>query len=181
MLAVLAKFTLYPILALIFRTRVHGKRPKLKGPALVAVNHISRVDGILISHLFTLKRLKFMVIKTIFRKPLHGFFSSLMGMYPAEGYGSSLELLDKGETVVIFPEGTRSPYEIKPFQPGVIVLAMESGVPIYPIRIHRPLSFARRTEVTFGEPIYYEKPPHALTPALLREKAEELRQIIKAL
>lgn len=181
MLAVIAKFTLFPCLALIFRARIHGKRPKLKGPAIIAVNHISRVDGILISHLFTLKRLKFMVIKTIFRKPLHGFFSRLMGMYPAEGYDSSLKLLDKGETIVIFPEGTRSPYEIKPFQPGAIVLAMESGAPIYPVRIHRPLSYTKRTDVTFGEPIYYEKPTHALTPALLKEKAEELRQIIKTL
>ncbi len=43
----------------------------------------------------------------------------------------------EGLTIVMFPEGTRSPDgQLQPFKKGAFVLAISSGVPILPVSIH---------------------------------------------
>ena len=175
MLALIAKLTAYPALALIFRPRRHGKKPRIKGPAIIMYNHISRVDAIIISHLFSARRLWFMAKKTIFRTRWRVFASRLVGMYPASGTQSSVDLLRRGKTIAITPEGTRSPGGVGPFRTGIVVIAMQSGAPIIPVRIHSTFSFRRPTDITFGDPIYLSEPEGGLTREALESAAEELR------
>ncbi len=76
--------------------------------------------------------------------------------------------LDRGDGLLIFPEGTRSVTgELQPFKIGVAVLAMERNVPIVPVHIHRAYELFRkgqrfvrpgRITVTFGRPIFPPRP-----------------------
>ena len=54
-----------------------------------------------------------------------------------------VDLVDLGWSVLIFPEGTRSPNgELQPFKAGAGLLAVELGIPVVPIQIsglHRVL------------------------------------------
>src|SRR6185437_895204 len=46
------------------------------------------------------------------------------------------EAMDNGYSVLIFPEGTRSPdAKLHPFRPGIGLLAQQSGVPVLPIAL----------------------------------------------
>lgn len=73
------------------------------------------------------------------------------------------ELLADGFSVLIFPEGKRTERgEIKPFQPGVGMMASRLGVPVVPVRLegvdrvlHHTWKMARpgRVKVTFGAPL----------------------------
>ena len=46
------------------------------------------------------------------------------------------EAMDRGYSVLIFPEGTRSPDgELHPFRPGIGLLAQQSRVPVVPVAL----------------------------------------------
>lgn len=74
------------------------------------------------------------------------------------------EALARGDGLLIFPEGTRSVTgALQPFKIGVSVLALERGVPVVPVHIHRTYDLLRKGQrivrpgaatVTFGKPIY---------------------------
>ena len=73
------------------------------------------------------------------------------------------ELLGAGQSVLIFPEGKRTDRgEIKPFQPGVGMIASRLGVPVVPVRLegldkilHHSWRFPARGRgrVIFGAPM----------------------------
>jgi long-chain acyl-CoA synthetase len=74
-------------------------------------------------------------------------------------------LLDDGWSLVVFPEGTRSPDgEIAPFRPGIGLMALELDVPIVPVRLRgahnawpKGRALPRRGSVTieFGRPLRF--------------------------
>jgi 1-acyl-sn-glycerol-3-phosphate acyltransferase len=75
----------------------------------------------------------------------------------------ALSLLDRGELVCIFPEGTRSEDgDLSAAQPGAAMIAAKAGVPLIPVAIHgtweampRNARWMRpaRISLTFGPPI----------------------------
>ncbi|HSR69068.1 MAG TPA: AMP-binding protein [Acidobacteriota bacterium] len=98
------------------------------------------------------------------------FFSSFLNVIPLEREETSLaglrlvkSILETGEPILIFPEGTRSVTgEIQGFKPGLGLMALELDVPIIPVYIKGTYqampkgSFLPRTgevEVYFGPPI----------------------------
>jgi long-chain acyl-CoA synthetase len=53
-----------------------------------------------------------------------------------ESFGYAGELTDRGESILIFPEGELTPDgEIAAFRPGIGLLASRLGVPVVPMRI----------------------------------------------
>lgn len=79
---------------------------------------------------------------------------------------SAEEALRRGERLILFPEGTRSPDgRLLPFKRGVAVLASRTGVPIYPLVVEGTrLVLPKKTlvgrpgavTVTFGAPFTLE-------------------------
>jgi 1-acyl-sn-glycerol-3-phosphate acyltransferase len=52
------------------------------------------------------------------------------------GFKTVLSMLRGGETLIVFPEGTRTPNgQLQPFQPGFCALARRSGATIVPVAI----------------------------------------------
>lgn len=82
---------------------------------------------------------------SLFRIPFLGWAMSRIGYIPIErespkkAYKSMLQAAEKvknGISVMIFPEGTRSPDgHLQPFKKGVFLIALKSQAPILPITI----------------------------------------------
>jgi long-chain acyl-CoA synthetase len=94
--------------------------------------------------------------------------------------------LRRGDGLLIFPEGTRSPSgELQPFKIGVAVLCVELGVPIVPVHIHRAFDLLPKGKrfvkpgsivVRFGEPI---GPPAVSEDDDRHEKFRELAAAVE--
>ena len=113
-------------------------------PYVVVSNHESFADILLISHLPW--EMKWLSKAELFRIPILGWLMHLAGDVPVKrGFGPSAieaiarcrEILAQRVSVMIFPEGTRSPTaELLPFKDGAFRLAIDAGVPILPLALH---------------------------------------------
>jgi 1-acyl-sn-glycerol-3-phosphate acyltransferase len=110
---------------------------------VMVANHNSLVDIFVLFRLFT--HFKWVSKIENFRIPCIGWNMWLNGYVPLRrGDRESVlrmlarceTLLREGNSVMLFPEGTRSKTgELKPFKPGAFELAIRTGVPVLPIAI----------------------------------------------
>lgn len=108
---------LRPYLRLRYRPRVSGRdRVPSTGPVLLASNHLSSLDTILIPS-FTPRRVQFLAKASLFSSRLGGWFFRQVGAIPVHRQASSAaqaaldagrEVLAAGSVFAIFPEGSRS-------------------------------------------------------------------------
>ncbi len=112
-------------------------------PYVAVANHESYADIFLLCYLPW--EMKWLAKKQVFRIPVMGWHMWLAGDVPlVRGNRSSAvgalakcrDRLAKRVSVMIFPEGTRSPTdELLPFKDGAFALAVEAQVPVLPIAI----------------------------------------------
>jgi 1-acyl-sn-glycerol-3-phosphate acyltransferase len=140
-----------------------------KGAAILAANHASFLDPILIG-MRARRPVRFLVAAEFYEDPrLHALLRSL-GAIPVGGdsgmirsFRHILEVIRRGGLVGIFPEGgiTRDG-AMKPFRAGAALLALQMGVPVVPIHmggtfhaLPRDAKWPRFVPVTlhFGKPI----------------------------
>ncbi len=130
-----------PLFGGLYRCRARGaEHLPYDGPAIVIIDHKSNVDPIVIGMIFD-RPLRYMAKIELFRwRPLAWLITTL-GAFPIErGAGdrdalrTSLEVLARGEVLLMFPEGTRfRDEEVHPFLPGVGMIALRSGAPVVPM------------------------------------------------
>lgn len=121
------------------RVRVRGLEKLGPGPYIFTPNHQSHFDiAALLGYLPGIVR--FAAKREMFAEPILGAVLRTMGMIPVDRDDSeaSIERLKRlplqGSSIVIFPEGTRSPDgTLLPFKKGAFVSAITLGVPIVPI------------------------------------------------
>ncbi len=114
-----------------------------KGPFIVASNHVSHVDPVVVGVACKTSQLTFMAKKELFDIPIVGPWVKAVGCIPVErdsgSYGSlkkAVKMLKEGGSIGIFPEGRRSPDgTLKKPHPGIGLLAVKSGAPIVPIYV----------------------------------------------
>lgn len=114
-----------------------------RNPYVAVSNHESYADIFLISHFPW--EMKWLSKIEIFRIPVMGWMMRMANDIPLvrgkrESVLSALagcrDRLAKRVSVLIFPEGTRSPTEeMLPFKDGAFRLAIDAGVPILPIAV----------------------------------------------
>lgn len=113
------------------------------GPYIICANHTSFIDSFCIYFVFS-NYFVFTGKKEIEKWPLfHIFYTSGMNIVvdrgSVAGSYSALkrmtEELQKGNSLAIFPEGTRSenPPKLAPFKSGAFALAIQAQVPIIPV------------------------------------------------
>jgi 1-acyl-sn-glycerol-3-phosphate acyltransferase len=141
------------------------------GPAVVASNHPSYLDPLLLS-LQIDRRIRFMAWDALFKVPLLGSLIRAFGAFPVdvqrgkgrEAYERAKSLVLAGEVVGIFPEGkrSRSGWMEEKLREGAARLAWETGAPLVPATItgafrawpyHQALPSPARIRVRFHEPI----------------------------
>jgi 1-acyl-sn-glycerol-3-phosphate acyltransferase len=129
----------------LWKFRYSGTMPAdPRRPYVVVSNHESFTDILLISHLPW--EMKWLSKAELFRLPVMGWLMHLAGDIPLKrGFGPSAieaiakcrEALANRVSVMIFPEGTRSPTaDMLPFKDGAFRLAIDAGVPILPLAVH---------------------------------------------
>jgi 1-acyl-sn-glycerol-3-phosphate acyltransferase len=147
---------------------VKGNIPE--GAALIAANHTSYLDPVIVSVSFP-EEIHFLAKKSLFSNPLFGSFIRNLNAHPISGDGKDMavfravtEILNNGQKVLLFPEGKRSfDGELEPLKQGVALMSVRNHVPIIPCWIegslkawprHKKLPhlFGKVTCI-FGEPL----------------------------
>jgi 1-acyl-sn-glycerol-3-phosphate acyltransferase len=190
-----------PVFAAAFRLEVEGKEliPK-KGPGILAANHRSYLDVPMLG-MVTRRQLHFMAKAELWERRFSRWFCDVMGSFPVRrgeadraALERSLELLNAGELLGLFPEGTRQEGPvIQHCQMGVAYLAQKTGSPVVPVAItgsDRAMGLGAsvprpaKIRVRVGTPLDLSMP--GTRPRLAREKATaqlraELQQLYDAL
>ncbi len=160
-----------PPLKLWFNWRLEGlERVPAEGPLIVAGNHLSYLDPLAHS-LFVVRagrRPRFLAKAELFENPFLRVVLRGAGQIPVRrGTGdqtsleAAAEALERGEVVVVYPEGT-STTEHPDFSPmrgktGAVRLSLMTGVRILPVATWGGQYVWRRTgkrSFTFGRPIW---------------------------
>ncbi len=155
-----------------FRALNRNNFPK-SGGALVCSNHQSNLDPPLVGHCCP-RRLNYLARKTLFKSFLLRWIIEFLDAIPLDKQGmgiagikETMKRLKREEMVLIFPEGTRtSDGELKKLQPGFLVIARRTKVPLVPVGIDgafqswpRGGKFPRPSKivVSVGEPIMFDE------------------------
>jgi 1-acyl-sn-glycerol-3-phosphate acyltransferase len=127
-------------------------------PYVAVANHESFADIFLISHLPW--EMKWLSKEAIFRIPVMGWMMQMAGDIAVERDRASSrtqaldacrDRLSKGVSVIILPEGTRSPDgTLLPFHPGAFLLAVEMGLPILPMVLAGTRDALPKGSLVFG-------------------------------
>jgi 1-acyl-sn-glycerol-3-phosphate acyltransferase len=152
------------------RTTIIGKHniPK-SGAFLLAPIHRSNIDTPLAAAV-TRRRMRFMGKDSIWKFRPIGWIVSALGAFPVtrgsadrEALKRCIEVLQAGEPLVLFPEGTRQSGPIvMPLFDGAAYVAIKAGVPIIPVGIGgservmpkgSKMIYPRKCVVIIGKPI----------------------------
>ena len=140
----------------IFPTRIVGRENlrKVKGGKIVASNHFSNFDGVLLVVFFypyTFAR-KFLAKVELAKKKFFAFVLRSFGAIfinrkslDVKAMREAVSTLKKGKTLIMFPEGTRNKEgaeDTKDLKGGVIFFAQKADATIVPVTfLHRPRPF----------------------------------------
>ena len=181
------RFFAKPALVVYFRLarRGHGLIPK--GGVILASNHRSFLDPFVLGTCLP-RPIYFMAKQEIFKNPFVGWLLNCLGAFPVKRGESDEEatktaraLLERGEAVVIFAEGTRIRRgSLGRPRRGVGRLALESGAPVVPIAVSGS-EHARRgwrirpvkVHLRFGAPLTFPRVDNP-SPFLAGEVTERI-------
>src|SRR4051794_4287903 len=139
----LVRGVLQPFFHVYFRlSRIGREHIPAEGPVILASNHRSFLDPFVIAVMA--RRPIYFVAKQelFFNRPIAWLLGAL-GAFPIDRHGgdegamaTARAILDRGDGVLIFPEGTRTrPGALGRPKRGVGRLALESGAPVVPIAV----------------------------------------------
>nr|MBU6203078.1 1-acyl-sn-glycerol-3-phosphate acyltransferase [Acidobacteriota bacterium] len=171
-----------------FRYSVSGREHlPTSGPYIIAPIHRSNIDTPLASFV-TRRRVRFMGKDSLWKHAPIGKIFTVLGGFPVTRGSADLEalrrcvaVLDGGEPLVMFPEGTRQHGpQVHPLFEGPAYVALKRGVPIVPVGIGgsenvmrkgSKMIWPRKCHITIGSPITVE---HGGTGRVDRQRMTEI-------
>jgi len=179
---------LQPLFLVYFRIgRIGREHLPRRGPLLLASNHRSFLDPFCIGMLVR-RPVYYMAKRELFQKRWQAWLLVRLGAFPvdrgtgdAEAMETARAILQRGDCVVIFPEGTRvRPGPLGNPRRGIGRLALETGAPVAPVAVIgteevrrgwriRP----RRVRIRVGRPLRFPRPERA-TPSLAAGVTERI-------
>lgn len=175
----------------LFRVTEHGRDRLPEGPCLLAVNHLSNLDGplvvALLSHTCALAK------DELYHGPL-GWFLDHVGQIPVDrsiadvhAVKRCLQVLQSGYRLAVFPEAHRGEGNFTIFRPGVAYLGMVTGLPVVPVALFGTRPYAAhvstlpargdRVDVVYGRPIPMQRVPWPRRPAAVDAEARRLQAL----
>lgn len=172
-------WTLYWIIRTLFfvyfRVRVTGLNncPK-DGAVIVVANHRSGFDPPMVGAILR-RPVHFMTKVELWSYPLLPLVFKYVQAYPVrrgrpdrQAIRHSLEILHRGEIIVLFPEGHRTETgDLQEARAGAVYLAQKTGCQLLPIGIAGRYGFRRTIRYEIGEPF-------RLDPDMDRKEAQRL-------
>ena len=130
----------------------HRERLPMQGPAVIVANHNSNLDALLLMALYPLRKLPILrpaaAVDYFLTDPVRRFVAErIIRILPVERGGAKAgrdpltgcyDALDRGEIVIIFPEGSRGePERLQDLKRGIAHIAKaRPGTPFTPIFMH---------------------------------------------
>lgn len=186
-------------LALLSGMRVHVRNKEKvfrNGPVIIVANHQSMFD-IPVFYSFLDTEFRWMAKASLFKIPFVGWGMSGAGYIPVErgdrkkameSLFKAAERIQAGASVIIFPEGTRSPdpdQGMLPFKKGGFVLAKKAEVHIQPVtiwgayHIMPPKQKGKFIQRIFPGPVHVEVHDH-IAPETYRDMShDELMDLVR--
>ena len=125
------------------------------GPLIVVSNHLAQSDPSFIGAAIP-RRPRFLAKKELFNHPIAGRLIRSYGGHPlnrdgvdVSAYRWTVDLLNNDGTLVLFPEGTRSPGGMRRARDGATHIALVSQAPILPVGITGTEGFGTWANVFF--------------------------------
>lgn len=179
------------VLLFVFRIKIVGAENVDTGAGvIIAPNHKSNWDPVMLG-IAIKRKVLFLAKSELFKNKLIGSFLKSLGAFPIErGRGdigavkTALKVLDKGEALLIFPEGKRVKNEDDDVsaKTGVVMIASHAKVPIVPVYISGNYRWMSKITVTFGTPIdILEGVEGKLSKDAMQEKADMVLKTIRSL
>lgn len=183
---------------LAFRMKIEGRSHEPRhGPVIVAGNHASAIDPPLVGSVLR-RRAAYMAKEELFSIPVLGAWLRSVGVFPVKrgapdrrAIRRSLQVLEQGDVLVMFPEGTRSEDgRLRDAEPGAALIALRTGAPVLPVAVigsHRTLpknaKWPRFTRVVvrIGPPLAVPRVEGRLDHAVLDEWGRRIMAAIGTL
>ena len=173
----LVRAVLQPFFHLYFRlSRIGRQHVPEDGPVIFAANHRSFLDPFVIGTLVR-RPVYYVAKKELFARRWQAWILNALGAFPVDRGASDEEMmrtaraiLERGDCVVIFPEGTRvRPGGLGRPKRGVGRLALEAGAPIVPVAVLGTEAVRRgwrirphKVRIRCGRPLTF---PHVAEPS----------------
>ncbi len=166
------------LMKLIFRVKVKGEENIPEGQVVFTPNHVSYLDPFVLASALKNERLKNTfwagLRRAALRNPLNRAVSRLAKTIPVDprkgvfsALASAAIVIKRGDSLIWFPEGRRSPSgELQSFRPGIGVLLERYEVPVVPVFIRgtqkampvgKIIPTPAKVVVAFGEPVFPEQ------------------------
>jgi 1-acyl-sn-glycerol-3-phosphate acyltransferase len=178
---ILKTFVLGPLLRFIFRPWVRGvQNVPSSGAAILASNHLSFSDSIFLplqcprpvvflakSEYFTGRGIKGWLVKTFFKATGQLPIDRSGGKASEAALNTGLGVLEQGQLLGIYPEGTRSPDgRLYRGRTGIARMVLEAKVPVIPVAmidtekvqpIGKRLPRVRRVGIVYGKALDFSR------------------------
>jgi 1-acyl-sn-glycerol-3-phosphate acyltransferase len=166
------------------------------GSYVFASNHLSYIDTPVVIG-FIPAQFRFLAKKGLWKVPFIGYHLNRAGHIPVprEDPRASIRTMaeaariirERGVSILVFPEGGRSPAEMRPFKDGAAYIAMKACVPAVPVAIigtrealpmDSLLVHSRPVKLRIGRPIPTEGLDRRALTAELERQVSALRGMI---
>lgn len=190
----IARIVCAPLL-LVYRMRrltPDGKKytQHIQGGAILAANHTTFADPFLVGVAVWYRRLYFLAAEIVMQGKFRCFLLKGVGAIKIDRNAADIEAMHKSVNVLkqgyllsIFPQGGISENEqIETLKSGVVLIALQAGVPIIPMHMIPAKHWYSRRTVIIGEPLdpktYIQKkfPSTADIENITRKLMEEMNR-----
>ena len=137
----------------------------LEGGCIIAPNHKSNWDALIISGLLKKRKLNALAKKELFKNPILKTLLVKFSVIPVDRekpelstIKTVLKVLKNKEVMVIFPEGTRHK-DLDTFadaKPGIGMFALKSKTPIIPVSIVTNYKMFSKLTIIIDKPMYFD-------------------------
>ena len=180
---------------LIFRCEVVGlENVPTQGGVIVAANHVSNWDPPVAAS-FVPRYVHFMAKQELFDIPVLGYIIKKLHAFPVRrgaadrnAVKKAIQLLNEGECLGLFPEGTRSKNgELRKPEPGIALIALKAGVPVVPAavigtnKIFSGGNLFPKIKVIYGKPLYFnqEQTDKTALQSFSQQIMDEIQELMK--
>lgn len=141
--------------------RMGEQSKKVKGGVLIASNHVTYVDPIILHCAFVKRRLYSVATKELCKTKIRKLFFTVANciIIDKENFAMNslryiCDVLKQEKAVVIFPESTiNQEQNVKDYKSGFVLMSLLSKKPILPVCIIKRKHWYNRTKIIIGEPI----------------------------